>query len=480
MSGKFDELHERLKQENITDSKLNKFAERLFLVNDDLDFIVMVLKSINGDMKLKINERIKTDKINKKNDSDYKEAIAVLEKEQKEVSENECEEKAECENSDLIICDETFYEGSDGVTEIKADGEEIGKINVQIKGEVKKPGAYILNKGDNLSVLLNEAVLTENADVENIDYLSELSEGDAIEIPTQIIEVHISGAVKEPGFKKIKKGSGIEAIIIQAGNLTEEADEESIDYSVRPYNGMFLNVKKKEKICIDISGAVKKPGCYYIYEGDRLGKVINDCGLKDNADTSKINLSDKVRDGEKIVIPFIGDSYNINESAIDKDDKNDKDNDKKEIIREKEPDKKGSGDSETSIGNNDSNIEESQSEQKISGIVVEEEPAVKIGTIETIIKKESYIAERNNRLLQFFKWIKAIIMSNMSKLPGSFQGMLESVEDPVKLQLLTQGYHDGLSKANFTRLLKIQDKTSAEKLKSLISFYITLDTNDEG
>ena len=488
MGGRFDELHERLKQENITDSKLNKFAERLFLVNDDLDFIVMTLKGINGDMKLKISDRIKADKINKKNDSDYKEAIAILENEQKELFENECEEKTDHEKSDMIICDETFSDGvskTEPVAEKKVDDEEVEKINVQIKGEVERPGAYILNKGDILSVLIKEAGLTENADENNIDYLLELSDGDCVEIPTQIIEVHVSGAVKDPGFIKVKKGSSIEAVIIKAGNLTEDADEESIDYSARPYDGMFFNVKKKEKICVDISGAVNHPGCYYIFEGDRLGKVIAECGLAPNADTSKINQSDKVKDGEKIVIPFVGDSYNINKPVYEKEGSGVATEDnliieetqKNEILLEEPYIDKDMGNVEKKSNEEEKNKKEDSIEIETT---IKTKNVEKADSLGLIIKQESDIAERNNRLLQFFKWIKAIIMSNISRLPGSIQNMLESVEDPVKLQLLTQGYHDGLSKTNFIRLLKIQDKTSSDKLKRLISFYITLDTKDEG
>lgn len=87
------------------------------------------------------------------------------------------------------------------------------------------------------------------------------------------------------------------------------------------------------------------------------------------------------------------------------------------------------------------------------------------------IKKET---KAHIRILEIFSWIKSVITRSIKRLPMSVQKNLESVEDPIKLQLLAKGYNNGLSKSNFARLLKKQDEMSIDRLKELIEFYIGL------
>lgn len=65
-------------------------------------------------------------------------------------------------------------------------------------------------------------------------------------------------------------------------------------------------------------------------------------------------------------------------------------------------------------------------------------------------------------------------MNGKKRLPMSVQDMLEKVEDPFKLQLLIGAYNQ-LTMSNFERLLKIQDKTSMDRLKELTNFYISVE-----
>lgn len=58
------------------------------------------------------------------------------------------------------------------------------------------------------------------------------------------------------------------------------------------------------EICVDIGGAVVKPGVYTVEPHTRLFEVIEMAGgLVSNADTDAINRAEYVEDGEKIVIP---------------------------------------------------------------------------------------------------------------------------------------------------------------------------------
>jgi competence protein ComEA len=77
-----------------------------------------------------------------------------------------------------------------------------------------------------------------------------------------------------------------------------------------------LEKKEPKKIKIDICGAVKKPGVIILAEGDRVIDAINRAGgLTDKADVLRINRSKYVNDGEKIIIPEIGEKIDIGVSS---------------------------------------------------------------------------------------------------------------------------------------------------------------------
>ena len=68
-----------------------------------------------------------------------------------------------------------------------------------------------------------------------------------------------------------------------------------------------------EKIIIYITGAVKKEGVYELEEGSRISDAIEQAeGLKEEADTSNINLAYKLEDGMKIKIPTQKENKNTN------------------------------------------------------------------------------------------------------------------------------------------------------------------------
>lgn len=63
------------------------------------------------------------------------------------------------------------------------------------------------------------------------------------------------------------------------------------------------NTEEEIMIFVDIKGAVKKPGVYQLKEGSRVIQAIEASGgLKSGADTSVINLSKKLEDGNVIII----------------------------------------------------------------------------------------------------------------------------------------------------------------------------------
>ena len=77
--------------------------------------------------------------------------------------------------------------------------------------------------------------------------------------------------------------------------------EEDIEEDVLITEETEEDVKKIFKV--DIKGQINKPGLYEVEEGSRVMDVINKAGgLTDNADTSVINLSKKVKDEMVILV----------------------------------------------------------------------------------------------------------------------------------------------------------------------------------
>ena len=85
-------------------------------------------------------------------------------------------------------------------------------------------------------------------------------------------------------------------------NLDNESEEE-LTFNITT----TTKSEKKEKNYIDIKGSVKKPGVYEFKENDRVIDAINMAGgLKKNANTSNINLSEKLK--SEMVIYVYSDS----------------------------------------------------------------------------------------------------------------------------------------------------------------------------
>ena len=69
------------------------------------------------------------------------------------------------------------------------------------------------------------------------------------------------------------------------------------------------------KIIVHIIGEVKNPGIVELNDGDRIFNAIEKAGgTTKNADTSKINLAQSVKDGMKINIPNINDESETNQN----------------------------------------------------------------------------------------------------------------------------------------------------------------------
>ena len=89
-------------------------------------------------------------------------------------------------------------------------------------------------------------------------------------------------------------------------NNTEEelvVSTNQIDEDIKLEQKVEAVVEATSYIYVDVKGAVKKPGVYKLEEGSRVIDAINKSGgLNKNADTSVVNLSKKLEDGNVIII----------------------------------------------------------------------------------------------------------------------------------------------------------------------------------
>ena len=86
--------------------------------------------------------------------------------------------------------------------------------------------------------------LSNNTDIENNDFIvndtKEEKKNDNEE--EEIMAVHVTGEVKNPGVVKIKEGSRIEDIIQAAGGLTENADITNVNLAYIVEDGMKIRI----------------------------------------------------------------------------------------------------------------------------------------------------------------------------------------------------------------------------------------------
>ncbi len=71
-----------------------------------------------------------------------------------------------------------------------------------------------------------------------------------------------------------------------------------------------------EVVCVDVSGAVWRPGVYKLEDGARVGDVLARAVLRPDADVDAINRAASLSDGQKIVVPVKGSSPKKRGSAL--------------------------------------------------------------------------------------------------------------------------------------------------------------------
>lgn len=103
-----------------------------------------------------------------------------------------------------------------------------------------------------------------------------------------------------------------EGELFQSDEIQESEIITSNEQNYKVENELYKN----SEIMVDICGAVKNPGVVTLVEGDRIIDAVNKAGgLTDKADRKRINLAKKIYDGEKIIIPEIGEKIQVVEQS---------------------------------------------------------------------------------------------------------------------------------------------------------------------
>ncbi len=104
----------------------------------------------------------------------------------------------------------------------------------------------------------------------------------------------------------------------EINDIVYDASEEVEKVVFNDNADIYRNTKnEKNIIVVDIDGAVKNPGVYELFEGDRVNAAIKKAGgLLDTAYTKELNKARLLADGEKIYI-FEESEINYNVVIID-------------------------------------------------------------------------------------------------------------------------------------------------------------------
>ena len=104
---------------------------------------------------------------------------------------------------------------------------------------------------------------------------------------------------------------GILLILVGVGGLFSKK-EESVEETTVVETTMLVektevSTTQETVIFVDIKGAVKNPGVYQMKVGDRVKDALDAAGgLKEEADSQKVNLAKRLEDQMVIVVPKVG------------------------------------------------------------------------------------------------------------------------------------------------------------------------------
>ncbi|MFW5794786.1 MAG: SLBB domain-containing protein [Bacillota bacterium] len=207
---------------------------------------------------------------------------------------------------------------------VEENTSETNLIAIDLKGEVKYPGVYYLEKGSRIGDAIELAGgFKPKADREQINLADLLEDEQKIIVPKIIdnndyIYVQISGEVMYPGIYALLPDSRLIMLINKAGGFTNKAKTENLNLTKTLQDEEMINIPSIEddenNIYISITGEVKSPGTYYVNSNITILEAINIAGgLTLNADVENIDYNQSIELGTNIFIPSINISQLPNE-----------------------------------------------------------------------------------------------------------------------------------------------------------------------
>lgn len=226
-----------------------------------------------------------------------------------------------------------------------------GYQNALVLGEVRVPGAYVVQEHTRLLDLLAEAggpsdragdelTLTRNGAVTTIDLGAlerlglqneKIQPGDVVYVGEGRRQVLVLGEVRNPGYYQFRSGDRLLDAIALAGGLTNQALEEEVSLSRQspegteiimfdflalmnnryladnlPLQGGDVIIVPRAERGVMVLGEVKQPGYYQFKSGDGLlDAIMLAGGFSDRANDEQVSLTRMTEQGPEIeVIDF--------------------------------------------------------------------------------------------------------------------------------------------------------------------------------
>ena len=143
----------------------------------------------------------------------------------------------------------------------------------------------------------NKNQIRSDIDLESEILISNTSENKTnVELQEDLVIIHITGSVKNPGIVKLKDGSRIEDAIEAAGGLTENADITNVNLAYVLDDGVKIRIP---------SITDEKNGDEQILEEGSGENIIEETNMTLGASTKEVNIN-KATETELQSLPGIG------------------------------------------------------------------------------------------------------------------------------------------------------------------------------
>lgn len=126
-------------------------------------------------------------------------------------------------------------------------------------------------------------------------------------LPSKQIEhitVHVSGAVASPGTYEVTKEGGISALLALAEPLPEADLQRPMRLQSEKSGAKFLRIPSYNCVEVEFTGALEAPGSYKLPLGTRICDIAKHVVLLPGVDAKWLKRRGKLRDGEKVEIPY--------------------------------------------------------------------------------------------------------------------------------------------------------------------------------